>query len=362
MNRLESITKVQEDFDNQIEAANARPLLTTAEEMRIQFLGKKGLLTGLMGLLKTAEPSQKKDIGRQLNILRKHIESSLSSLKSTAEQAAFAMQLSEDAIDVSLPANSQAGSLHPVSLIKREVIDIFKKLGFIVADGPEVDLDFYNFSALNIPDHHPARDMQDTFYIDNKASAGAQLFLRTHTSNVQIHTMSSMRPPLRVIAPGRTYRVDNDPTHTPMFHQVEGFVVDENVSMSNLKGILTLWLQQMFGHDIKIRLRPSYFPFVEPGAEMDMSCLICLKKQVSKNNKCRVCKGTGWLEIGGCGMIHPNVFEAVGYDSEQYTGLAFGFGLDRMAMLKYRLTDLRRFFDQSNEFLSQFPITTSLGS
>ncbi len=320
------------------------------EELRIQFLGRKGKVNSLMELLKNADKADRPLFGKAVNDLKQNIEAEISQLKIAAEAWQMKTLLERPALDVSMPVSEPqlSSSLHPVSLIRMELLDIFRRLGFSVYDGPEIDFDFYNFSALNIPEDHPARDMQDTFYL----KGAEKLFLRTHTSNVQVHAMMSTKPPLRIVAPGRTYRVDNDPTHTPMFHQIEGFMVDEGISFAHLKGTLDSWVKKLFGINAQTRVRPSYFPFVEPGAEMDMSCMVCF----GKDKSCRVCKGTGWLEIGGCGMIHPNVFESVGYDSERYTGFAFGFGLDRMAMLKYRIDDLRTFFDGSQEFLEQFPV------
>ena len=330
-----------------------------SKELHQAFLSKKGAVQSLMPLLKSLSREEKPVAGQKINTLRGEISSSFESLQRVVRKKAMASKLAdpENLYDCSLPGPDCKGSLHPITLIRREIVHAFSRLGFVVADGPELDFDFYNFSALNIPAIHPARDMQDTFYLESCVNSGEKeepMVLRTHTSNVQIHTMKDQRPPMRVIAPGRTYRVDSDPTHTPMFHQVEGFVIDKGISMAHLKGVLNAWVKGMFGSDAQTRLRPSYFPFVEPGAEMDMSCLIC----VGKDQSCRVCKGTGWLEIGGCGMIHPNVFEAVGIDSEEYSGFAFGFGMDRMAMLKYGLPDLRQLFEPSKDFLSAFPLFT----
>ncbi len=246
-----------------------------------------------------------------------------------------------------MPVESAAarGSLHPVTLLRRTLLTEFRRLGFTVDDGPEVDYESYNCHALNRPDHHPARDMQDTFYLKEQQ----KLLLRTHTSNIQIHCMLNERPPLRVVAPGRVFRKDSDPTHTPMFHQIEAFVIDDGINFGHLKGVIDSFLKAVFGHGIKTRLRPSYFPFVEPGAEVDLQCVQCAGKG------CRLCKQTGWLEVGGCGMIHPLVFEAVEYDTDQWSGFAFGFGIDRLAMLKYRVPDLRQLFEGHHGFLGRFP-------
>jgi len=339
------------DFDS-LDPANAEKMVKDLHQF---FLSKKGAVLGLMSLLKTVSKEDKPVAGQRINALRTEIQGSFDALQASVKGKALQSKLDDpkNRIDCSLPGPDRKGSLHPITLMRREIIHTFNRLGFVVADGPELDFDFYNFSALNIPEIHPARDMQDTFYLEHEEGA-EPMVLRTHTSNVQIHTMKDCRPPMRVIAPGRTYRVDSDPTHTPMFHQVEGFVVDRGISMAHLKGVINSWVKAMFGSEAKTRLRPSYFPFVEPGAEMDMSCLICH----GKDSSCRVCKGTGWLEIGGCGMIHPNVFEAVGIDSEEYSGFAFGFGMDRMAMLKYGLPDLRQLFEPSRDFLSAFPLFT----
>jgi phenylalanyl-tRNA synthetase alpha chain len=318
------------------------------EDLRIEFLGRKGKLTVLFENLKDVPKEERPQVGKVINELRGEMESSINALKQTLATAKIASQLRDQAIDISLPTNhlDERGSLHPVTLMRRELLDQFRRMGFTVYDGPEIDLDFYNFSALNFSEHHPARDMHDTFFVKNFDKT----VLRTHTSNIQIHAMLNEKPPLKIVAPGRTFRCDSDITHTPMFHQIEAFVVDQNISFAHLKGVIDLFLKAIYGSDLKTRLRPSYFPFVEPGAEVDMQCVSC------RGKGCRICKETGWLEIGGCGMIHPNVFEAVGYDSESYTGFAFGFGIDRMAMLKYSLPDLRQLFEGNYEFLNQFPI------
>ena len=350
MDIQEELQKTKDQFSQNLHVLKAAPAIDKIEELRIQFLGRKGLLPGLMEQLKNADKSIKPMLGKAINDLKTLIETEITNLQAKAQTFVIKNILEQPPLDISLPVTLPANisSMHPVSLIRKELLQIFHRLGFTVYDGPEVEFDFYNFSALNIPEVHPARDMQDTFYI----KGAVQLFLRTHTSNVQIHAMKANKPPVRIVAPGRTYRVDNDPTHTPMFHQIEGFIVDEGISMAHLKGVLNSWVKKLFGQSAEVRLRPSYFPFVEPGAEMDMSCMVCS----GQNQTCRVCKGTGWLEIGGCGMIHPNVFEAVGYDSERYTGFAFGFGLDRMAMLKYKINDLRLFFEGSKEYLEQFSV------
>jgi phenylalanyl-tRNA synthetase alpha chain len=286
--------------------------------------------------------------GKAVNAIRQAIEGSIDELKSQARSWELTAILNREPLDVTLPVGEgqQMGSIHPVSLMRQQLIKVFRSLGFTVVDGPEIDFDFFNFSALNIPDHHPARDMQDTFYVDTPE----KMLLRTQTSNIQIHTMLNERPPLRIIAPGRVFRCDSDMTHTPMFHQIEGFVVDENITFAHLKGTVDTFLKAIFGSTLKTRLRPSFFPFVEPGAEFDVECGVC------KGKGCRTCKDTGWIEIGGCGMIHPNVFEAVGYDSSRYSGFAFGFGIDRIAMNRFALPDLRQLFEGDYEFLGHFPL------
>jgi phenylalanyl-tRNA synthetase alpha chain len=317
------------------------------ENLRVQYLGRKGKITHLLDCLKKTDKAQRPVYGKAINLLKQHCEREIEGLKELAKSWFVEQELAKPPIDITLPVTSLAepGSAHPVTLMRQQLLSVFHNLGFTIYDGPEVDFDFFNFTALNMPDHHPARDMQDTFYIKGKGD----LVLRTHTSNIQVHCMQTERPPLRIVAPGRVFRCDSDPTHTPMFHQIEGFVVDREISFAHMKGTIDTFLKGVFGSKFKTRFRPSYFPFVEPGAEVDLMCVLC------QGSGCRICKNTGWLEIGGCGMIHPNVFENVEYDSEHYTGFAFGFGMDRMAMLKYKLNDLRQLFDGSLAFLSRFP-------
>lgn len=336
------------DFMQQASALKQNPDPQKVEALRVTFLGRKGRMSELMDTLKTAKPEERPAAGKAINELRVRIETELDGLKHSAQDATLNKKLSERRLDISLPCIQDhfKGSLHPVTLMRRELLREFRRLGFTVYDGPEIDYDFYNFGALNFPENHPARDMQDTFFVADEKD----MLLRTHTSNIQVHAMLNHRPPLRVVAPGRTFRCDSDLTHTPMFHQIEGFVVDRGVSFADMKGLITHFLRGIYGSEAKSRFRPSFFPFVEPGAEFDMGCVSCSGKG------CRICKETGWLEIGGCGMIHPNVFEAVDYDSEEFTGFAFGFGIDRMAMLKYDLPDLRQLFEGDHMFLSQFPV------
>ncbi len=350
MSQLESSMKQIEEIRSQFladsQASIAQLSVKAVEDLRIKYLGRKGLVTSLMESLKALSKAEKPAAGKVINELRQELEAGLESLKQAADASALDASLSQYRLDVSLPTQSLEGSLHPVTLMRRVMLAEFRKLGFTVYDGPEIDLDFYNFEALNFKEDHPARDMQDTFFVADRVAT----ILRTHTSNIQIHAMMHEKAPLRVVAPGRTYRCDSDITHTPMFHQIEGFVVDKNISMGDMKGIVDRFLKAIFGQDLSIRLRPSFFPFVEPGAEFDLQCVSC------RGQGCRICKETGWLEIGGLGMIHPNVFEKLGMDSEEYTGFAFGFGIDRIAMLRYGLADLRQLFEGDQQFLGQFPV------
>jgi len=317
--------------------------LTALELTRVNYLGKKGLLSeqrkGLAGL----PPERRPAAGQLINHAIEQVQSLLDRRRSQLEQAALAEQLAAQRIDVTLPGRGQRpGGMHPVSRTLLRIEELFSRIGFAVAEGPEVESEYYNFQALNIPSDHPARAMHDTFYFPD-----GQL-LRTHTSPVQIRVMADREPPLRIIAPGRVYRCDSDVTHTPMFHQVEGFMVDTEVSFADLKGILQDFLQAFFDRELAVRFRPSYFPFTEPSAEVDIGCVIC------GGSGCRVCKHTGWLEVLGCGMIHPNVFAMVGVDNERYTGFAFGMGVERLTMLRYGVSDLRLFFENDLRFLQQF--------
>jgi phenylalanyl-tRNA synthetase alpha chain len=342
---LEKVAEVQSAFAQELSSLGSKIDARAVEDLRIAFLGKKGRVTALFEDMRNVSKEERPQAGKAVNDLRQGIEARIDELKGTAERASLDSLIDNKRVDISLPVIEPKGSLHPVTLMREALLREFRKLGFSVYDGPEVDLDFYNFSALNFPDEHPARDMQDTFFVKGLDKT----VLRTHTSNIQIHAMLNERPPLRLVAPGRTFRCDSDQTHTPMFHQIEAVVVDHNISLADMKSVIDYFLKAIYGHDLKTRLRPSFFPFVEPGAEVDVQCVSC------RGKGCRLCKETGWLEIGGCGMIHPNVFESVGYDSESYTGFAFGFGIDRMAMLKYNLPDLRMLFDGNQDFLKQFP-------
>ncbi len=321
----------------------AASTLTLLDQVRVQYLGKKGLITEQMKALGGLPPEARKEAGARINQARDRFAAALEGRKSELEAEALEQRLASETLDVTLPGRGQrTGGLHPVTLTMRRIAALFERVGFEVVEGPEVEDDYHNFEALNIPASHPARAMHDTFYFD------AHTLLRTHTSPVQVRVMESRTPPLRVIAPGRVYRCDSDLTHTPMFHQVEGFLVDENVSFADLRGILDEFLRLFFEKDVQVRFRPSYFPFTEPSAEVDIECVMCGGKG------CRVCGQSGWLEVMGCGMIHPRVFGFVDIDPERYTGFAFGLGVERMAMLRYGINDLRLFFENDLKFLKQF--------
>ncbi len=317
--------------------------LNQLEQIRVHYLGKKGLFTLQMKELGALDPEQRRSVGQVINLVKDQLQQELESKKRNFETIALTARLATESIDVTLPGRGQTvAGLHPVTTTLRRISKIFSSVGFAVVEGPEIEDDYHNFEALNIPAHHPARAMHDTFYFD------AHTVLRTHTSPVQIRTMESNKPPLKVIAPGRVYRCDSDITHTPMFHQVEGFLVDKDVSFADLKGVVYEFLRAFFEKDIQVRFRPSYFPFTEPSAEVDIECVMC------NGEGCRVCSQTGWLEVMGCGMIHPEVFKSVNIDSEEYSGFAFGMGVERLAMLRYGINDLRLFFENDLKFLEQF--------
>ena len=317
--------------------------LAALDKVRVHYLGKSGVLTDLLKQLGNLPAEQRREAGQVINTAKQAVQAVLDARKQQLELAALDTQLRAEALDITLPGRGQdSGGLHPITRTLKRIEELFAGLGFEVAEGPEIEDDYHNFEALNFTPDHPARAMHDTFYFPNG------LLLRTHTSTVQIHYMKKHKPPLRVIASGRVYRCDSDVTHSPMFHQVEGLMVGEDVSFAGLKGILHDFLQNFFEKDLQVRLRPSYFPFTEPSAEVDMSCVICGAKG------CRVCKNTGWLEVLGCGMVHPNVFKHVNIDPERYTGFAFGMGIERLAMLRYGVNDLRLFFDNDLRFLQQF--------
>jgi len=314
-----------------------------AETFRIKYLGTKGLVKAIMGEMKNVAAENKKEAGQLLNEFKLFTEAKYEELKVSTNND---QRATANDIDLSLPADPlPAGSRHPISIVKNKIISIFQRLGFAVAEGPEIEDDFHNFTALNLPENHPARDMQDTFYI----SQNPDWLLRTHTSSVQVREMQKGKLPIRIICPGRVYRNETISARAHcFFHQVEGLYIAENVSFADLKQTLYFFVQEMFGKDVKVRFRPSYFPFTEPSAEMDISCLIC------GGDGCSVCKKTGWVEILGCGMVHPNVLDNCGIDSNKYTGFAFGMGIERITMLKYQIKDLRLFSENDVRFLKQF--------
>ena len=327
-----SIEKLDAIVQEALSTLKSSTVAAELENAKAKWLGKTGAISVLMKSLGNLSAEERPTVGARFNAAKQQIESALNARREAIKAQALEQQLAQEALDVSLPGRGLgSGGLHPVTRASQRIETLFRSIGFEVEDGPEIETDFYNFTALNIPENHPARAMHDTFYIDD------QHVLRTHTSPVQVHYMQNHQPPLRIIAPGRVYRVDSDATHSPMFHQVEGLWVDEDVSFANLKGVIQDFLQRFFERgDLQVRFRPSFFPFTEPSAEMDMSW------------------NGGWLEIGGCGMVHPNVLKHVNIDSEKYLGFAFGFGIDRLAQLRYGVNDLRLFFENDLRFLKQF--------
>lgn len=325
------------------------------ENLRVQYLGKKGELTSQLKQIGSLPPEERPKFGDLVNQIKQQVAEILSAKKTSLDNAELAASIAAEKIDVTLPGRGlETGGLHPVTRTMQRIEDIFVAMGFGIAQGPEIEDDFHNFEALNIPPEHPARAMHDTFYVGNpEQPEESDHLLRTHTSPVQVRYMLNQQPPINIIAPGRVYRCDSDVTHTPMFHQVEGLMVDEGISFADLKGVLTHFLQQFFETDLKIRLRPSYFPFTEPSAEVDISCVFCADEHGVAQG-CRICKQSGWIEVLGSGMVHPEVFKHVGIDSEKYTGFAFGLGVERLTMLRYGVDDLRLFFDNDLTFLQQF--------
>lgn len=337
--QLESLQ--QEAFRELSQAGDMESL----NQLRVKYLGKKGSLTSVLKGLGALSAEERPRVGQIVNEVRNKLETAITAQLEALKQAELDRQLASERIDVTLPGRKMnVGSKHPLTLTLERIKETFMRMGFDIADGPEVEQDYYNFEALNLPKDHPARDMQDSFYITN------ELLLRTHTSPVQIRTMQAAEPnsPVRIIAPGKVYRRDYDATHSPMFHQVEGLVVDKGIRFSDLKGTLEMFIREIFGSSVGVRLRPSFFPFTEPSAEVDISCVICGGKG------CRVCSGTGWLEILGSGMVHPRVLEMSNYDPSQVSGFAFGMGVERIAMLVYGIDDLRLFYDNDMRFLRQF--------
>ncbi|RKY41793.1 MAG: phenylalanine--tRNA ligase subunit alpha [Candidatus Makaraimicrobium thalassicum] len=338
MDVLTRLDKIKKGFEETLaECRNAREV----EDVRIRYLGRKGELTGILRSLSGLSAGDKREAGKRANMLKNEFADKLRAARGEAEAG---RKNEGRGLDVTMPGTGTAlGTLHPVTRTMARINEIFVSLGFRIAEGPEIESEFYNFEALNIPMDHPSRDAFDTFYIKGK------YLLRSHTSNVQIHVMQKQAPPVQVIMPGRVYRPDNvDASHCFMFHQVEGLMVDRGVKFSDLKGMLSVFCRSMFGENIKMRMRPHFFPFTEPSAEVDISCMIC------KGGGCRVCSGKGWLEILGAGMVNPKVFEAVGYDPEEYTGFAFGMGVERIAMLLYGIEDIRIFYENDVRFLRQF--------
>jgi phenylalanyl-tRNA synthetase alpha chain len=326
------------------EAVQAASSPAELEQLRVDYLGKKGQLTGILKNLGTLSPEDRPKAGALINEVKQELTSLLNARKDDLEQEALAEKLAAERVDVTLPGRRvDAGGLHPITRTIQRVEDFFAGMGFDVVEGPEIEDDYHNFEALNIPEHHPARAMHDTFYIDDTH------VLRTHTSGVQVRTMETREPPLRIVCPGRVYRCDSDLTHSPMFHQVEGLLIDEHSSFGDLKGLLEQFLHAFFERsDLDVRFRPSYFPFTEPSAEVDIQCVKC------GGAGCRVCSHTGWLEVLGCGMVNPRVFEMTGIDTERFTGFAFGLGVERLALLRYGIGDLRLNFDNDLRFLRQF--------
>ncbi|TAN41069.1 MAG: phenylalanine--tRNA ligase subunit alpha [Nitrospirae bacterium] len=334
------MTAIKDSFFSDIKSVNS---LNDLSGLKVKYLGKKGVLTSEMKSLSSLPADERPSYGKKINDLKTLIEAEIDRLESGLKNSEMKQQLLSESLDITLPGKyTPFGAEHPINRTLTEIVDIFVKMGFSIEEGPEVELDYYNFEALNFPKNHPARDMQDTFFV------GDNTVLRTHTSPVQVRGMEKRRPPVRFIAPGKVYRCDADMTHTPLFHQVEGLMVDRHVTFSNLKGILVTFLHQMFGPETPVRFRPSFFPFTEPSAEVDIGCIFC------KGAGCRVCKGSGWLEILGAGMVNPRVFEYVEYDTEEFAGFAFGMGVERIAMLKYSIDDIRLFFENDIRFLRQF--------
>jgi phenylalanyl-tRNA synthetase alpha chain len=347
---MQNLKQKIEDHKNEIAAFTSKAE-KQVEEFRIKWLGTKGLVKAIMGEMKSVANEQKKEAGQLLNDFKNFVEEKYNELKTGASALE---DVAGEKLDFSLPGEDlPLGSRHPISLMRNKIISIFQRLGFAVAEGPEMEDDWHNFTALNMPEHHPARDMQDTFYIDANTNGAVDWLLRTHTSNTQVHEMEKGTLPIRVICPGRVYRNETISARSHcFFHQVEGLYIDENVSFADLKQTLYFFVKEMYGADVKVRFRPSYFPFTEPSAEMDVSCFIC------GGSGCNICKKTGWVEILGCGMVHPNVLQNCNIDPNKYTGFAFGMGVERPALLKYGINDIRLFSENDVRFLKQFTSAT----
>ena len=341
----EQINKLRETIEQQVKEITA---LDALESLRVKLLGRKGEITALLKSLGTLSKEERPAFGQKVNELRMLAESQLEEVRKNLSRLKVEQALKQENIDVTLPGRRRhLGHLHPLTIVLNEMEELFIGMGFTIADGPEVETDYYNFEALNIPANHPVKDEQDTFYTDKG------FVLRTQTSGVQVRVMEKMSPPIRIIAPGKVYRADDwDPTHAPVFHQLEGLVVDEDITMADLKGILTLFAQRVLGEDIQVRFRPSFFPFTEPSAEMDVQCYGCGGNQ--SEEPCRVCKDTGWVELLGCGMVHPYVLANCNIDPSKYSGYAFGMGIDRIVMQRYGITDLRLLYENDVQFLRQF--------
>jgi phenylalanyl-tRNA synthetase alpha chain len=338
------INQLEEIKSQGIEEINSAKSYDEIQNLRVKYLGKKGLLTGLLRGMGQLTPEERPLVGEKANEIKDFLEEKIESKKEDIKIELLKVQLFEEKIDITIPGKAfKVGNLHPLNKTLEEVKRVFIGMGFEIVDGPEIELDYYNFTALNTPQDHPARDVQDTFYITE------EILLRTQTSPMQVRTMEKRNPPLKILAPGRVYRADAiDATHSPMFHQIEGLALDEGITMGDLKGVLITFARELFGDDRGVRFRPHHFPFTEPSAEMDISCIKCHGKG------CRVCSHTGWLEILGAGMVHPNVIRMAGHDPNKYQGFAFGMGADRIAMLKYGIDDLRLFFESDLRFLKQF--------
>ena len=326
------------------EALNSSSTEHDIEELRVKFLGKKGELTAILKQMGSLSPEERPQMGQMVNEAKQKLEALIADKKAEMQKKATELKLKAEAIDITMPAKKiSVGGLHPINTVINDMIELFQSMGFDVVDGPEVEPEHYNFECLNVPADHPARDMQDTFYL------AENLLLRTQTSAAQIRTMETRKPPIRVICPGRVFRADEvDATHSPVFHQLEGLVVDKGITMCDLKGVLEQFAHEIYGSDTKVRFRPSFFPFTEPSVEVDVSCSECGGKG------CRVCKGEGWIEILGAGMVHPNVLKCCGIDPEEYSGFAFGIGIDRITTTRYKISDIRLLFENDQRFLEQF--------
>ncbi|MBI2486900.1 MAG: phenylalanine--tRNA ligase subunit alpha [Deltaproteobacteria bacterium] len=336
----EKLEEIKVEAERELKAVSDE---TALQNIKAKFVGRKGVITEILKGMREVPESERPQMGQLVNEVKQFIEGLFDKRFEEIKEEKKKHILLTERVDITLPGRGvPLGAKHPITQVMEEIVAILERMGFEVAEGPEVELDYYNFEALNMPKDHPARDMQDTFYISD------EIVLRTHTSPVQIRVMEKQKPPIKIIAPGKVYRCDSDVSHSPMFHQVEGLLVDENVTFGDLKGVLSEFVRLMFGPQIGFRLRPSFFPFTEPSAEVDIKCVIC------EGKGCRVCKNSGWLEIGGCGMVDPEVFKSVNYDPERYTGFAFGVGVERITMLKFGINDIRLFFENGIRFLKQF--------